>query len=117
MEELDSASIDLADDNLSFKLKGIKCAHNKADLMALITYNAMGKEYTERMLNKTLNKAYQDHVLSLHVTLAKEGKMKKVVLEMKMSLEYPPHGNFEQYKREQPNPKYSAKKKSPTYPV
>ena len=94
-DELDSASIDLADDNLHFKLKGIKCAHNEADLMALITYNAMGKEYTERMLNKTLNKAYQEHISLLHANRAKEGKMGKKVLTVKMSLEYSPHRKFE----------------------
>ena len=42
-DELDSASIDLADDNLNSKLKGIKCAYDETDLMALMTYSAMGK--------------------------------------------------------------------------
>ena len=103
--------IDLADNNLNFELKGIKCAHNEADLMALMTYNAMGEEYTEQMLNKTLNKAYQEHIRSLFITPTKEGKMKKVVSEVKMTLEYPPHGKFEQYKKGQPRPRYSAKDK------
>ena len=45
-EEMNSASINLAGDNLKFELKDIKCAHNERDLMALITYNTMGEEYT-----------------------------------------------------------------------
>ena len=36
-DELDSASIELSDDNLNFKLKGIKYAHDKKDLMTLMT--------------------------------------------------------------------------------
>ena len=76
-DELDSASIDLADDNLNFELKGIKCAHNESDLMALMTYNAVGEEYNERMLNDSLNKAYQEYIRSLHVSQAKEDKMRK----------------------------------------
>ena len=46
------------------------------------------------MLNKMLIEAYQEHILSLHANPAKEGKMKKVVLEVKISLEYPPHRKF-----------------------
>ena len=63
------------------------------------------------MLNKTLNKTYQEHISSLHVNPAKEGKMREKVLKVKMSLEYPPHGKFEQYKKGQPHPRYSAKDK------
>ena len=66
-EQLYSTSIDLADAILKFELKGITCAHNETDLMALMTYSAIGKEYTETILNQTLNKAYQKHVLSLTV--------------------------------------------------
>ena len=40
--------MELADGNLHFKLKGMKCAHDEVDLMALMTYNAMGEEYTYR---------------------------------------------------------------------
>ena len=76
-DELDSASIDLADDSLNFELKGIKCAHDKADLMALMTYNAMGEECTEQMLNESLNKAYQEHIGSLNASQAKEDKTRK----------------------------------------
>ena len=64
-DELDSASMDLSDDNLNFKLKGIKCAYGKKDLMALMTYTAMSEKYTERMSIKTLNKAYQEHIFFL----------------------------------------------------
>ena len=78
--------MDLADDNLNFKLKGIKCAHGKADLMTLMTYNAMGKEYTGRMLNKTLNKAYSEHILSLSISSTKKEKTKKVVLEVMVNV-------------------------------
>ena len=67
-DKLDSASIDLADDNLNFELKSIKCAYNENHLMALMTYIVMDKEYTEQMLNKTLNNAYQEHVLSLSIS-------------------------------------------------
>ena len=42
---------------------------------------------------------------------AKKENMKKEVLVMKMTLEYPPHGEFKQYKKGQPHPKYSAKDK------
>jgi len=42
---------------------------------------------------------------------AKEDKTKKKVLTIKMSLEYPPHGKFEKFKKGQPRPKYSAKDK------
>jgi hypothetical protein len=110
-EELASASIDLTEANLNFELKGIKYAHNEAHLMALMTYNAMGEEYTEQMLNEILNKAYQEHIRSLYVPLTKEVRMKKVVLEVKMTLEYPPHGNFQQYKKGQPRPRHSVKDK------
>ena len=61
------------------------------------------------MLDKTLNKAYQEHISSLHANPAKEGKMRKKVLKVKILLEYPTHGKFEQYKKEQPRPRYSAK--------
>ena len=44
-EELNIASIDLAGNNLKFERKGIKCTYNKTDLMALMTYHAIGKEY------------------------------------------------------------------------
>ena len=66
----------------------------------------MGKEYTERMLNKTLNKAYQEHVLSLTISSAKKKKMQKVVLVAKTTLEYPPHGESKQYKKGQLWPRY-----------
>ena len=101
VEELDSASIDLADDNLNFELKGIKCAHNKADLMALMAYKA----YTEQMLNETLNMAYQEHILSLSISSAKKKKTKKVILVVKMTPEYPPHEKIEQYKNGATAPK------------
>ena len=45
--KLDSASIDLANDNLNFELKNIKCDHDGKDLMALMTYNVMGKRTQE----------------------------------------------------------------------
>ena len=57
-DKLDSASINLADDNLNFELKGIKYAYDQKDMIALMTHNAMDEEYTEKMPNKTLNKAY-----------------------------------------------------------
>ena len=63
------------------------------------------------MLNETLNKDYQEHILFLYVIPAKEDKMRKKVLTIKMSLEYLPHGKFEQYKKGQPRPKYSTKDK------
>ena len=37
--------------------------------------------------------------------------MRKKVLTIKISLEYPPHGKFGKYKKGQPRPKYSAKDK------
>ena len=46
-DELNSASIDLADNNLNFELKGINCVHDEAGLMVLMTYNTMREEYTE----------------------------------------------------------------------
>ena len=110
-DELDEASIDLADDNINFEVKGIKCAHDESDLMALMTYNAMGEEFTKYMLNKSLNEAYQEYIHLLRMNKAKEERMKKRVLTVKMSLEYPPHGKFEKYKKGQPCPKYSAKDK------
>ena len=57
----------------------------------------MGKEYAEQMLNETLNKAYQEHILSLLIHPAKKVKMNKVVLVVKMPLEYPPYGKCKQY--------------------
>ena len=57
------------------------------------------------MLNKTLNHAYQEHILSLFVNPIKKGKMKKVVLEVKMTLEYPPHEKSKQYKNRATSPK------------
>ena len=51
-----------------------------------MTYNVMDKEYTQRMLNETLNKAYQEHIFSFFVNPTKESRMKKVVLEVKMTL-------------------------------
>ena len=42
-DELYNASLDLADDTLNFRLKGIKCAHDKQDPMALMTYNTLSK--------------------------------------------------------------------------
>ena len=63
------------------------------------------------MLNKTLNKAYQEHILSLSIPSAKQEKMKKEVLVVNMTLEYPPHGEFKQYKKEQPRPRYQVKDK------
>ena len=110
-DELDSASIDLADGNLNFELKGVTCAHDEANLMALMTYNAMDKEYTEQLLNETLNKAYQEHIPSLSMLSAKKEKTKKEILVVKMTLEYPPHGESKQYKDGQPRPRYSAKDK------
>ena len=44
----------------------------------------------------------------------KKYKIKKVVLVVTMTLEYPPHGEFKQYKKGQPRARYSAKdKRSP----
>ena len=43
-EELNSASINLANDNLNFELKSTKCAQDAKDLVALMTYNVMGAE-------------------------------------------------------------------------
>ena len=57
------------------------------------------------MLNVSLNKAYQEYIRSLRMSRAKEDKMKKKVLTIKMSLEYPPHGKFEKFKKGQPHPK------------
>ena len=94
VDELDSASIYLLHDNLHFELNGSKHAYYKTDLMTLMTYNTMGEEYTGQMLNETRNKAYQEHILSLSMSSAKKEKMKKLVLVVKMTLEYPPHGEF-----------------------
>ena len=71
-EEVDIALIDLADDNLHFELKGITYAHNKTDLITLMTHNTMNREYTEKMPNQTLNKAYQKHALSHTVLSARK---------------------------------------------
>ena len=73
-DELNSASIDLTDDNLNFELKGIECAHNESDLIALMTYTTMGEEYFEQMLNALLNKAYQKYIRSLRMSRADEEK-------------------------------------------
>ena len=63
------------------------------------------------MLNKTLNKAYQEHVLSLLIPTPKKEKMQKVVLVVMTTLEYSLHGEFKQYKKGQPCPRDHAKDK------
>ena len=93
MDKLDSASIDLSHDNLHFELTGIKCTYDKTNIMALMTYNTMGEEYTEEMLNKIVNKAYQEYILSLSMSSAKKEKMKKKVLVVKVMLENHQMGN------------------------
>ena len=57
------------------------------------------------------HKAYQEHIFSLSMCLVQKYKMKRVVLVVNMTLEYPPHGDFKQYKKGQPHPRYSAKDK------
>ena len=50
----------------------------------------MGEEYTEKMLNQTLNNPYKKHIHTLAISPAKRETMLKEVLEVKITLEYPP---------------------------
>ena len=112
-QELNTASIDLADNDLNFELKSIKCTHDAKDLVALMTYNAMGKEYTEKILNLTLNSTHKKHVHSLTISVVKKERMLKEELVVKTTLEYPTYGEFKQYKKGAPRPKYTTTNKSP----
>ena len=74
--------------------------------MALMTYNTMSEEYTENMLNQTLNKTHKKHVHALTISLAKKKKMLKEVPEVEITLEYPFYGEFKHHKKGQPRRRY-----------
>ena len=110
-ERLDSASIDLADDDLTMEVKNIACAHDKSNIIVLMSYTALGDEYSQQAIATALNRAYKGWVASQSWTKPRKERMLAVTLKVAAELCYPPHGEYKQYKKGEARPKYRASNK------
>ena len=108
---LDSASIDLADDNLTMEVKKIDCAHDKNDIMVLMSYIALGEEFSQSAIAEALNQAYQSWVRDQNITKPRKERMLRMALKVAVELTYPPHGEYKSYKKGEARPKYKASNK------